>query len=78
MAAHQRASHHEYAEIMREALQRYSGLPESELRLRCVGLLGAAESIARERQAGALSLEQAESAFAALIEGGVLTGSSSP
>ncbi len=52
-----------YVELMVGALAPYSKLTEAELRLRCVGVLGAAEALARE--------VDGEAALTALIVGGV-------
>lgn len=52
-----------YVELMAAALAPYSTLAPGALRLRCVGVLGAAEALARE--------DGGEAALTALIVGGI-------
>ena len=52
LAAEQRAVLDRYIDVMCEALRPYSTTSRKDLRLRCAALLGAAESLARERQHG--------------------------
>lgn len=58
-----------YTDMMAAALSAHSALPVSALRLRCVGVLGAAESIAAELQRGRSTVEGAVDALTALILG---------
>ena len=51
MAEQQRRMTDEYIEIMRTALRPFAAQPSEDLRVLCVGLLGAAEAIARDVQA---------------------------
>ncbi|MFE0016533.1 TetR/AcrR family transcriptional regulator [Mesorhizobium sp. NPDC059054] len=67
MAARQRAMLDEYIEIMCLALQPFSSLAEGDLRLTCVGLLGAAEAIAREQQDGRIAETNAIDVFSSLV-----------
>lgn len=67
MATQQLAMIDEYVEIMCQALQPFSSLDADRLRLSCVGLLGAAEAIARERHDGRVSEAAAIDVFSALI-----------
>ncbi|MFE7370718.1 TetR/AcrR family transcriptional regulator [Streptomyces anulatus] len=63
-----------YAELMATALLPYSALAPQALRLRCVGMLGAAEAIAAELNRGRTTDGEAVTALAALIVGGLGTG----
>ncbi|ONI73734.1 TetR family transcriptional regulator [Kribbella sp. ALI-6-A] len=56
-----------YVDLMAAALSPYSELAPAALRLRCVGILGAADAIARENAPAA----KAVPALAALIAGGI-------
>lgn len=67
MATQQRVMIDEYVEIMCQALQPFSSLGEGDLRLTCVGLLGAAEAIAREQQNGRIAEANAIDVFSSLI-----------
>lgn len=71
MAAQQRLMLADYVEIMRVVLEPHSALAPDTLRLRCIGLLGAAEAIAREQQCGRIATAEAVLTFAAMIEGTV-------
>lgn len=72
MAEAQRHIADEYAEIMRRALRPFTEIDEEELRLRCIGMLGAAEMIAREMLEGRVEEAVAARTFASLIEKGVV------
>ncbi len=67
MAAQQRAMIDDYVDIMCRALQPLSPLGAEALKLTCIGLLGAAEAIARETHDGRVSAETATAAFSSLI-----------
>lgn len=67
MASQQRAMIDEYVGIMCQALQPFSDLDRRGLRLACIGLLGAAEAIAREQQEGRTKQAAAIAAFSSLI-----------
>lgn len=67
MAAQQRLMLNVYVELMSDALRPFSDLKDEHLRPVCVGLLGAAEALAREAQAGAISQEIATSVLTSLI-----------
>lgn len=67
MATQQRMMIHEYAEIMYIALRPFSPVADLELRLLCTGLLGAAESIARETHIGKIPEETAVGTLSSLI-----------
>ncbi|PLP57194.1 TetR/AcrR family transcriptional regulator [Mesorhizobium loti] len=71
MASQQRAMIDEYVGIMCQALQPFTGLDTAGLRLTCIGLLGAAEAIAREQQEGHIPEAAAIAAFSSLIARGV-------
>ncbi|MFJ5263046.1 TetR/AcrR family transcriptional regulator [Streptomyces sp. NPDC088387] len=58
-----------YTDLMADALSPYSGLPPEALRLRCVGLLGAAEAIAGELNQDRVTSEEAVDALAELTLG---------
>ncbi|WP_406225045.1 TetR/AcrR family transcriptional regulator [Streptomyces anulatus] len=64
-----------YAELMATALLPYSGLAPRALRLRCVGVLGAAEAIAAELNRGRATDGEAVTALTGLIVGGLDAGS---
>ncbi|MFI5651881.1 TetR/AcrR family transcriptional regulator [Streptomyces anulatus] len=63
-----------YAELMATALLPYSGLAPQALRLRCVGVLGAAETIAAELNRGRATDGEAVTALTGLIVGGLDAG----
>ncbi|QYA92935.1 TetR/AcrR family transcriptional regulator [Streptomyces anulatus] len=63
-----------YAELMATALLPYSGLAPQALRLRCVGVLGAAETIAAELNRGRATDGEAVAALTGLIVGGLDAG----
>lgn len=63
----------DYTDLMAAALAPYSGLPPEALRLRCVGLLGAAEVLAAELNRGRVSADAAVTALTGLITGGLGT-----
>ncbi|MCF2526518.1 TetR/AcrR family transcriptional regulator [Yinghuangia soli] len=67
-----------YAEVMGTALAPYSGLAPEALRLRCLGILGAAEAIATELNRGRTTPEQAVGALADLITAGAGSGPGCP
>ena len=67
MAAQQRAMIDEYVGIMCQALKPFAGLDSKGLHLTCIGLLGAAEAIAREQQEGRTTQAAAIAAFSSLI-----------
>lgn len=71
MASQQRAMVDDYVAIMCRALQPFTGLDSTGLRLACIGLLGAAEAIAREQQEGHIAEADAIAAFSSLIAKGV-------
>ncbi|MEV6276782.1 TetR/AcrR family transcriptional regulator [Nocardia sp. NPDC051832] len=60
-----------YTALMADALRRHSDLGIEELRLRCVGVLGAAEAIAAELNSGRITASVAVAALTDLIVGGV-------
>lgn len=60
-----------YADLMATALLPYSGLAPQALRLRCVGVLGAAETIAAELNRERVTDGEAIAALAGLILGGL-------
>ncbi|MFJ4768564.1 TetR/AcrR family transcriptional regulator [Streptomyces uncialis] len=60
-----------YADLMAAALLPYSGLAPQDLRLRCVGVLGAAEAIAAELNRGRVTDGEAVAALTDLILGGL-------
>jgi len=68
MAVQQLAMRDEYVEVMHNVLQPFTDLPDDVLRLYCIGLLGAADAIAREQQGGRVGISEATRAFASLIE----------
>ncbi|XYI02369.1 TetR/AcrR family transcriptional regulator [Sorangium sp. So ce1128] len=61
----------EYVTVMVAALKPYSSLPPKALRLRCLGLLGAAEAIAVELNHRRVNAKEAVAAFTGLIMGDV-------
>ena len=60
-----------YADLMAAALRPHSGLTPEALRLRCVGVLGAAEAIAAELNRERVAADDAVTALADLIVGGL-------
>ncbi|KQW81226.1 TetR family transcriptional regulator [Devosia sp. Root413D1] len=68
MAAQQLVMRDEYVEVMQGELQPFADMPADMLRLCCIGLLGAAEAMAREQQGGRVELDAATRAFTRLIE----------
>ncbi|MEU0686012.1 TetR/AcrR family transcriptional regulator [Streptomyces uncialis] len=71
MEAVQHESTDGYARLMATALLPYSGLAPQVLRLRCVGLLGAAEAIAAELNRERATDGEAVAALTGLILGGL-------
>ncbi|MFE1591178.1 TetR/AcrR family transcriptional regulator [Nocardia sp. NPDC058705] len=63
-----------YRDWMATALLPFSSLTDTALRLRCVGVLGAAETLAAELNLGATSAEEAISALSDVIVGSIGTG----
>lgn len=63
-----------YLTLMTDALIPHSDLTADALRLRCVGILGAAETIAEELNARRCSLDAAIGALTDLIIGSITTG----
>ncbi|MHA6623864.1 TetR/AcrR family transcriptional regulator [Pseudonocardia sichuanensis] len=61
----------DYTDVMVDALAPHSALPTGALRLRCVGVLGAAESIAAELARERTTTADAVTALADLIVGGL-------
>ncbi|MFC9895746.1 TetR/AcrR family transcriptional regulator [Nocardia sp. NPDC127579] len=70
MEARQRELLEHYTELMAGALRPYSSLEPAALQLRCVGVLGAAESIAAELNSGRIGAPAAVAALTDLIAGG--------
>ncbi|MFD8437104.1 TetR/AcrR family transcriptional regulator [Streptomyces microflavus] len=62
-----------YTDLMAAALLPHSGLAPEALRLRCVGVLGAAEAVAAELNRGRASVDDAVTALTGLIVGGLGT-----
>jgi len=62
-----------YTDLMATALQPHSGLAAEALRLRCVGMLGAAEAIAAELNRDRATADDAVAAMVDLIVGGLGT-----
>lgn len=60
-----------YTDLMAAALLPYSGLTPEALRLRCVGVLGAAEAIAAELSRERATADEAVTALTGLILGGI-------
>jgi len=58
-----------YVDIYCEVFAPYSELPKKELRLRCVGIIGAAEAITKEMQRGRVAAGAAATAIASLMVG---------
>lgn len=71
MEATQRELLDGYTDLMAEALAPHSALPREALRLRCAGLLGAAESLAGELNRNRATTEEAVTALTELIRGGL-------
>ncbi|MGK8520177.1 TetR/AcrR family transcriptional regulator [Nocardia asteroides] len=63
-----------YADLMADALLPYSDLPAEALRLRCVGVLGAAEAIAAELNRERTTVAEATAALTDLILGSLESG----
>ncbi|MFJ7422684.1 TetR/AcrR family transcriptional regulator [Streptomyces uncialis] len=74
MEAVQRESTDSYTDLMAAALLPYSGLAPQALRLRCVGVLGAAEAIAAELNGERVTDGEAVAALTGLILGGLDAG----
>ncbi len=62
-----------YTEVMAAALAPHSTLPAGALRLRCIGVLGAADAIAVELNRGRTTAQDAVTALADLIVGSLAT-----
>jgi AcrR family transcriptional regulator len=75
MEAVQRELLDSYTDLMVAALSPYSGLTDPALRLRCVGVLGAAEAIATELNRDRTTTADAVTALTDLIVGILDTGS---
>ncbi|WP_447041344.1 TetR/AcrR family transcriptional regulator [Streptomyces sp. DSM 118878] len=60
-----------YTDLMAAALLPHSGLAPEALRLRCVGVLGAAEALATELNQGRASADDTVTALTDLITGGL-------
>ncbi|CAN7434292.1 TetR/AcrR family transcriptional regulator [Variovorax sp. LjRoot84] len=69
MEAFQRELIDSYVALYRDALAPYSKLPEDELRLRCVGIIGAGDAIARDMVRGRIDEASAAASLASLIVG---------
>ncbi|MEU8898829.1 TetR/AcrR family transcriptional regulator [Nocardia sp. NPDC048505] len=69
MEAAQREMHDAYTDLVAGALQPHTTLPPAALRLRCTGILGAAEAIAAELNHDRATLESAAAALTDLIVG---------
>ena len=69
MEAFQRELIDSYVALYRDALAPYSKLPEDELRLRCVGIIGAGDAIARDLVRGRIDEAAAAASLASLIVG---------
>lgn len=63
-----------YTDLMATVLRPYSGLTQEALRLRCVGVLGAAEAIAAELNRGRTVVAEAVAALTDLILGAAIPG----
>lgn len=74
MEAVQRESTDGYTDLMAAALLPYSGLAPQALRLRCVGVLGAAEAIAAELNGERATDGEAVTALTGLILGSLDAG----
>lgn len=64
----------DYTEVMVAAMAQHSALPADALRLRCIGVLGAAEAIAVELNRGRTTAPDAVTALADLIVGSLAAG----
>lgn len=73
MEAVQREMLDGYTELMAAALLPYSGHTPEALRLRCAGVLGAAEAMAAELNRGRVSADDTVTALTDLIRGGLDT-----
>lgn len=71
MSEQQRRMMDEYIAIMCDALRPFIAAPAETLRILCVGLLGAAEAMARDVQASRISQVAAVDALSSLIARGV-------
>ena len=71
MEAIQHELHDAYTDVMAAALAPHSGLSVEALRLRCVGVLGAAEAIAAELNRGQTTAAEAVTALTDLIVGSI-------
>ncbi|MBF6341312.1 TetR/AcrR family transcriptional regulator [Nocardia abscessus] len=69
MEAVQRETYDSYTDLMASALQPHSGLTPEALRLRCIGILGAAEAIATELNHGRTTTADSVTALTDLIVG---------
>ncbi|WP_159849802.1 TetR/AcrR family transcriptional regulator [Nocardia sp. CY41] len=69
MEATHREMYDSYTDLMAAALQPHSPLPPESLRLRCVGILGAAEAIATELNHGRTTTADAITALTDMILG---------
>ncbi|MEU4580093.1 TetR/AcrR family transcriptional regulator [Nonomuraea sp. NPDC023979] len=69
MEAIERDLFDDYAELMATALRPHTGLPPEALRLRCAGVLGAADALAAELNQGRATAAEAAEALTALIVG---------
>ncbi|MFJ1799193.1 TetR/AcrR family transcriptional regulator [Streptomyces sp. NPDC088180] len=73
MEAVQRELLDRYTDLVAAALLEHSELPPATLRLRCVGVLGAAEAMAAELNRGRASAEDAVATLTDLIVGSLTT-----
>jgi AcrR family transcriptional regulator len=73
MEAFQRELLDSYVALYSEALAPYTDLSKEELRLRCVGIIGAAEAISREMLRGRVDEARAAAALGSLIIQGIST-----
>jgi AcrR family transcriptional regulator len=71
MEAFQQGLIDRYVDLYRDAFAPYAALPREDLHLRCVGILGAAEAIARDLVQGRTGEAAAVAALTALIIGGL-------
>jgi AcrR family transcriptional regulator len=69
MEAFQRELIDSYVALYHDALAPYSKLPDDELRLRCVGIIGAGDAIARDMVRGRIDEAAAAASLASLIVG---------
>jgi AcrR family transcriptional regulator len=67
MEAVQQALLDRYVALYREAFAPYSTLPDDELHVRCLGIVGAADAIAREMMRGRIDESKAAASLTALI-----------